>query len=415
MHVLIVNQYGLPTGVPGITRHGDLGAYLVDRGHDVTVIASRFNYLTRVRSRSAPTESHGGVSFRWLDTGSYRENDRQRLRSMISFTWRSIVAGLRLRHRPDVVLASSPHLLTGFAGVVLARRYRVPFVFEVRDLWPSVLVDLGAVRRGTIVHRALEWLERACYRWADRIVVVPPHADRRVTEAGVDAAKCVHIPNATTVGSGLAGPAEPLPESLEDVFRRAGDRDVVLYAGAQGVSNGLDVVLDAMDVLRTDDPTIYGRVAIVLIGDGGRHGALVADARQRGHDHVFFHPPIGKPAVGEALVRASFLLVSFADAPTYDYGLSPNKLFDYLAAARPVLLASRLSDTPVDEAAAGRRFEPGSGRSLALCIADLVRTPADQRRLMGERGRELVRRRYTVEATGERLNGLLESLVGGQS
>jgi glycosyltransferase involved in cell wall biosynthesis len=404
MHLLIVNQYGLPTGTPGITRHGDLGAELARRGHEVTVIASRFNYLTRSRSDGRTSEDHGGVRFRWLDTGSYRGNDRQRARSMLKFTARATAVGLRLPRRPDVVIASSPHLLVGLSGAAIARRYRVPFLFEVRDLWPSILVDLGAVRAGSIGHRALERLERLTYRLADRIITVPPHADRRVAELGADAAKCVHIPNATALDASVEA---PLPSSLADILDRCEGRDVLLYAGAQGVSNGLDVVLDMLDLMRRDDPATYGRLAVVLVGDGGEHDALVASASGRGHDYLFFHAPVEKAAIPAALRRASFLLVSFSDAPTYDYGLSPNKLFDYMSARRPVLLASRLLDTPVDEARAGRCFVPGSPASLADAVRWLVETPAAERAAMGDRGADLVRRRYTIPATADQLEALL--------
>ena len=411
MHLVIVNQYGLPAGASGITRHGDLGAELVRRGHDVTVIAARFNYLTRASGAAGASanESHSGVRFRWLDTGSYRTNDRQRLRSMLSFTLRSIWSGLRLHPRPDVIMASSPHLLVGLSGLVLARRYRVPLVFEIRDLWPSALVDLGAIRRGGLAHRALELLERLCYRLADRIVIVPPHADLRVREMGSDPRRCVHIANASDLDAGVSA---PVPDTLEAIFAACGRREILMYAGAQGVSNGLEVVLDALDHLRSTDPTTYERLAVVLIGDGGRHDELVREATERGHPQLYFHPPIDKAAMPGALTRATLLLVAFANADVYRYGLSPNKLFDYLAAGRPVLLASRLDDTPVSEADAGRCYEPGSGRSLAEGIATLLALPSDERVLMGVRGQELVRRRYTIAVTGAQLESVLRELVG---
>jgi len=413
MHLVIINQYGLPAGAPGITRHGDLGAELVRQGHEVTVIASRFNYLTRdagLTHDAGPTNgtdpTHDGVRFVWLDTGSYRGNDRQRLRSMVSYTVRAAWAALRLSPRPDVVLASSPHLLAGLSGMLVARRFRVPFLFEVRDLWPSALVDLGGLRAGSLVHRGLELLERLCYRVADRIIIVPPHADRRVRAMGADPAKCVAIPNALD----RRGPAEPLPGSLETVFSDMGDRAILLYAGAQGVSNGLSLVLDALDVLRADDAATYDRLGVVLIGDGGQHDRLVAAAAARGHANIAFHPPISKGAIPTALARATLLLVSFADAPVYDFGLSPNKLFDYLAAGRPVLLASRLDDTPVAESGAGRTYDPGSAQSLAAGIAALVACPPEERAAMGKRGQALIEERYTIAITGRRLAELLRTV-----
>lgn len=406
MHVVIVNQYGLPKGAPGITRHGDLGAELVRKGHQVTVIASRFNYLTRT-IRSSPIgkdETHSGVRFRWLETGGYRINDRRRLRSMLAFTARSIVAGWRLTPQPDVIVASSPHLLTVVSGFVLSRRHRVPLVVEVRDLWPSALVELGAIRRGGLTHRGLEFLERIAYRVADRIVIVPPHADRRVTELGTSASRCVHIPNAASIDPESDG---AVPSSLAAIFDAAAGHEILLYAGAQGVSNGLDVVIDALDVLRAASPSAYDRLAVILLGDGGEHDRLVALAKSRAHPRLWFHPAIDKDLVPDALRRATLLLVAFADAPVYEYGLSPNKLFDYLAMGRPVILASRLDDDPVSVHGVGRTYEPGSSTSLAHAIDDLLGVSPEERAFMGTRGRRLVTTQYSIAATGAQLERLL--------
>jgi len=409
MHLLIVNQYGLPAGRAGITRHGDLGAELVKRGHEVTVIASRFNYLTRQSDPGhARLERHAGVIFRWLDTATYATNDRRRLRSMIEFTIRATWHGIQMRHRPDIVLASSPHLLTGLAGVAIARRYRVPLLFEVRDLWPAVLVDLGAIRKGGAAHRALARLERFCYAQADRIVTVPPHGDRRVAEVGMDPGKCVHIPNATTLDEVAA---TPLPSSMNEIFAQIGERDVLLYAGAQGIANGLDTLLAALEHLRAAHRSVYERIAVVLIGGGADHDRLVQIARQRSLINVHFHPPIDKATIPSALERADFLLVSVADSSVYTYGMSPNKLFDYMWAGRPVLLSSRLDDTPVNEADAGRCFSPGSPESLATELRTMVGMSAAEREAMGERGRRLVLERFTISATAGMLDELLHDVT----
>jgi glycosyltransferase involved in cell wall biosynthesis len=414
MHVVIVNQYGLPKGAPGITRHGDLGAELVRKGHQVTVIASRFNYLTRTQRSSAigNDETHSGVRFRWLDTGGYRGNDRRRLRSMLAFTARSILAGWRLTPHPDVVIASSPHLLTVISGLVLSRRHRVPLVLEVRDLWPSALVDLGGIRAGGLTHRALEFLERFGYRVADRIVIVPPHADRRVAELGTSPSRCVHIPNAASIDPESAA---SVPGSLATIFDAAAGHDVLLYAGAQGVSNGLDVVVSALDVLRATSPSVYDRLAVILVGDGGEHAHLVALADASAHPRLWFHPAIDKDLVPDALRRATLLLVAFADAPVYEYGLSPNKLFDYLAMGRPVILATRLDDDPVTVNGVGRTYEPGSGASLAEAIEDLLGRSPEERASMGERGRRLVASQYSIGATGAQLERLLCGVIGPPS
>ncbi|MCV0403172.1 MAG: glycosyltransferase family 4 protein [Chloroflexi bacterium] len=412
MHLLIVNQYGLPAGWSGITRHGDLGAELVRRGHRVTVLASRFNYMTRTADRDrAERESHRGVEFRWLHSAPYANNDGRRTRSMVEFMLRSTMAGMRRQTRPDVVIGSSPHLLAGVSALAIARRHRIPFLFEVRDLWPSALVDLGALEPGGRTHRALSAVERRLYRSATSIITVPPHADRRVAEVGEDASKCVHVPNAIALGKKSDHEPHDVPETLSRVLDGEAGRFITMYTGAHGISNGLDTVLDAVIRLRESDAPTFDRLAIVLLGDGAERTRLQRRAAEARLPHVHFHPPIPKASIPATLARADALLVNFADAPVYEYGLSPNKLFDYMAARRPVLLATRLTDTPIHERGSGMAFEPGNPDSLARALARMVAMSAAEREAMGVRGRQTVAERYTIEKTTDVLEGMLRAVV----
>lgn len=410
VHVLIVNQYALPAGAPGITRHGDLGAELARRGHSVTVLASSLSYLTRThRGRKRGPQGIAGVTFHWLTTGSYTQNDSRRTRSMVQFGMRAILTGVALGRRPDVVIGSSPQLLAALSAWVIARRYGCPFLFEVRDPWPSALVDLGAIRAGGLTHRLLEWVERFLYRQADRIITVMEHADRRVEEVGEDSAKAVHIPNASTVPE----QEERLPESLDTLLEHevAENRTIVIYAGAHGVSNGLSDVLDALEALRNADRDAYERVALVFIGAGPAKPSLQAKAASDHHVHVHFHDAVGKPVLFSALRRADFVLVHFAQADFKRYGMSANKLFDAMAVAKPVLLATPLADTPVDTVECGIRYEPGNVQSLAETLAQAIRMPPDQRLEMGQRGQAEMCSRYSLDVTGRQLDELIRDVA----
>jgi glycosyltransferase involved in cell wall biosynthesis len=410
MHVLIVNQYALPQGSAGITRHGDLGARLVESGHRVTVIASRYNYLTR--DRPAKRSAHDGVQFRWLATGEYAANDRRRVRSMVDFMFRAMRAGIRMPRPPDVVIGSSPQLLAGLSALAIARRWRVPFIFEVRDPWPSALVDLGALKEGGLAHRSLERIERLLYARADRIITVMAHADRRVSEAGEDASKCVYIPNAVSMPAAGQVPAA-LQQSI-GAARRAG-RILVLYAGAHGPSNGLTDIMEGLAVLRSRDPDTYSRISLLFIGDGSEKASLVARAAREGHENVHFHDAIDKPDLMAALGLADFALVHFARAEFKGYGMSANKLFDAMAVGVPVLLASPLADTPVDSVRCGIRYEPGSAPGLAYALQAAARTTPEERREMGQRGRTEAAERYDIRVTGRQLEKLLLEVVSART
>lgn len=373
------------------------------------VIASRFNYLTREEwgnGRSPSEEVHSGVRFAWLDTGTYRKNDRSRIRSMLSYLARASVAGLRAKNRPDIVLASSPHLLAGVAGALVAAWHRVPFVFEVRDLWPAILVDLGAIRSGSWAHRALEMLERWLYRRARLVIFVPPQGQRRLAELGLAHKHSIHIPN----GADLLGEAEALPDTLESMMSSLEGRRVLMYTGAHGIANDLATVIRALDELRVRWPAVYEGMATVFIGDGSEKPALARLIEAGNHTAAFMHSPVSKAAIPAALRHADALLVSVAPAVAHSYGLSPNKLYDYMAAGRPVLVASHVP-TLADVSGAGVRYEPGDAVGLAEAIVSLFTSDETERTAMGTRARTAVEQEFGLEAVADRLEASLNGIL----
>ena len=408
MHVLVINQYALPAGSAGITRHADIGGELVRRGHDVTVVASDYDYLRRRSGGSRqPSEiTASGVRFLWFQTGSYSANDRSRVRSILRFTWKASWAAARLRPRPDVIIASSPHPLAGLAAGIASVTRRIPWVFEARDIWPAALVDLGAIRSGSLTHRGLEMVERFAYGSSRRVVFVPPHGERRLSELGMNARKAVHIPN----GTNLTTDARPVPATLQKLLDRARGKFVLAYTGAMGVPNGMDTAIDGMERLRARDPAASDAAALLMIGGGVYRDTLIQQARERGLENVLFHQPIEKAAIGPVLAQADACLMQTSASAHFHYGLSPNKLFDYLAAARPILISAD-EPTIVDEVDAGIRYPPGDSEAFADAVLRLMRTPPAEREAMGQRGRELAQTRYSITAIADQYEHLLEEVI----
>ena len=408
MHVLFLNQYALPAGSAGITRHADIGAELVKRGHRVTIVASDYDYLhRRPGGRQRRSElMDDGVRFIWLQTGTYAGNDSSRVRSMARYTWKAFWAAIRLKPRPDVIVASSPHPLVGISGAVAAACLRIPWIFEARDFWPSALVDLGAIKRGGLTHRALLALERLCYRWSARVVVVPPRGHLRLEELGLDPGKARHVPNGTEPrqSPGI------LPDELQGMFGQLAGSFVITYTGALGVPQSFESALDGMAHLSQDEPGASANVALLLIGGGVRRTALMDHARELGLANVLFHGPVEKAAVAAALARSDACLVQLGRLDTFRYGLSPNKLFDYFGRGKPVLIAAEYP-TVVDEARAGIRFQPGDPDAFADAVLQLMRTPEVEREAMGARGRKMVATRYSIPAIAEVYEGVLREVV----
>lgn len=390
--LLALNHFANPYDAPGGTRLLELTERL--EGWDTTIVAANRNLFTQGRQPPATD------TFRTVWTPPYGGNDATRILNWAVFAVGALVTGLRLP-RPEVVYASSPHLLTGLAGWAIASIRRARFVLEIRDLWPQILVDMGRIRAGSLTHRLVRGLEQFLYRRADAIVVLAQGAAQAIAEDGVPSERIWFIPNA-------ADPADFEPTaSREELRRRYGfDGVTILYAGAHGPANGLDFVLDAAADVARDLP----QVRFVLVGDGLAKPALMARAARRRLTNVVFLEAVPKNEVPDLLAATDAGLHVLADLPLFLYGVSPNKLFDYMAAGLPVLTntAGEVGEI-VKGNDAGIVVEPAQ---LASGVRQLVAAGPERRRRWGRNGRRYAAQERNRSLMAARLGELLEQLTG---
>lgn len=391
-NVVVFNHFAVTKGHAGGTRHVELFDLLADEWDYMLVAADR-----NLFSRESVHATSG--AFRSVRTTPYRGNGPGRILNWVSYSVSAFVVGVR-QPQLDVVYASSPHLLAGLAGFILARIRRAGFVLEIRDLWPQILVDMGRMRSTSISYRILRSLELFLYHRADEIVVL--------TEGSRDAirADCPGASTITLVPNG-SDPAMFAIDAERSMLRQRYGMDglVLVYAGAHGPANGLELVLDAAERVRTDLPD----VSFVLVGDGVEKPALVAEAKMRRLTNVQFHDPIPKSEVPSLLRAADVGLHVLADVPLFRYGVSPNKLFDYMAAGLPVVTnCPGEVERVVHRADAGVAVEPTK-------LEDAVRVVAaasdDQLEAWGQGGQDYVKRHLSREILAHRLAGVLDRVV----
>jgi glycosyltransferase involved in cell wall biosynthesis len=401
MRLLWINQFAVLPRDGGGTRHFEMARELVRRGWHVTVMASDFHLhrrdYTRRPSESATeaiVENVDGVEFRWLWAAPYRANNWRRAWNWWSFA-SSVRRDSRALPKPDVVIGSSPQLFAARAGRSVARAARVPFILEVRDLWPESLVAAGG-RQGT-GYRLMNRVATGLYRDADQIIVLARGVEDYLAGKGVPRQKCVHIPNGVDINGFQVAPSTRDPAKPF----------TLVYAGAHGPANGLEHLLDAAELLGPD-----AGVRFVLVGDGPAKQRLRDDAAARGLRTIEFVDSVPKPRLMAMLTAADAGLMLLREAPLFAFAVSPNKLFDYLAAAIPVVcnvpgeVAGLLA-----EARAGIQTTDSRGAALAEAITRLKRMDADTRREMGLAGRRWVERERSREVLGQRLDASLKELV----
>ncbi len=392
--MLVLNHFALPPGRPGGTRHVELCGAL--RGWDRTILAGGRDLFTdqpqeRIGDRFVPV---------WVPRA--RGGSAGRVLGWVAYCFTATLAGLRAPG-VTVVYASSPHLLAGLAGWVVARVRRVPFVLEVRDLWPRILADMGTLAPTSWLYRSLERLERFLYRRASRVVVLAEGSRTPVMQAGVAPERIVFLPNG-------ADPDAFTPPAPRAVLRAdegfAADEVVAVYAGAHGVANGLDLVLDAAPELARRVP----QLRIVLVGEGTEKARLWSRAHAEGLANVTFLDARPKEAMPALLGAADIGLHVLADVELFRYGVSPNKLFDYAAAGLPVV-----TNTPgevaglVAEAGCGVAVGPDELADGLELVAD---ASADQRTEWGRSGRAWLAANRSRSVLGARWEALLDEVAG---
>jgi glycosyltransferase involved in cell wall biosynthesis len=405
--VWIVNQYALPPSASGGTRHYSLARALAARGTEAEIFCSTRNYLTGAVIAEPGTRDCAGVTFTFVDTGGARAVGRRagRLATMLGFARGFRRVARARRDPPDVVVGSTPSPIGAWVAAREARRRRVPFVLEVRDLWPRTLLDLGGLSPWHPAVWLFAWLERALYRRADRIITLLPLAERHIRTVYPGAAPVIWIPNGVDLelarGHGGTAAADARPN--DGAF-------TVLYAGAHGPANALDAVLDAAALLQRRQAR---RFCFLFVGDGHDKPRLQARAASEGLDSVRFHDPVPKAEIYDLMAGADALVVNMNRGNLYRFGISFNKLYDYLAVGRPVVSGTDAVNDPVAEAGAGITVPANDAEAIAAALERLASASPAERAAMGARGRAFVAEHHDIERLAARFDETMHAAAGG--
>ena len=379
MRILFLSHYFPPEGNAPASRTWAHARRWASNGHDVTVVTCNPHHPTGIlypgyrNSRWRRVGEMDGVRvvrvWTWLaaNAGTWR-----RLANYLSYLATALLAGLCER-RPDVIVATSPQFFCGWAGALLGGIRRVPFVLEVRDLWPASIAAVGALRSRTLL-RLVAVLERGLYQAAVRIVTVGEGYRDALLARGCAREHISIVTNGVDHAVFHPRPRDPqLARRLAVV-----DRFVVVYCGTIGMAHGLEVVVRAAERLRAEGRR---QIVFVLAGAGARLAALRDQVARRQLDNVVFSGQIDPAAVPAMLALADVCLVHLRRAPAFETVL-PSKMLEAAAMARPIVLGVRgRAQRFVEAAGCGLCIEPEDERELAAAILRLAADPELRARL----------------------------------
>jgi glycosyltransferase involved in cell wall biosynthesis len=403
MHFLLIHQGFATPNEPGGTRHFELASGAVEQGHQFTVIASDISYITGqgsgIRQSKADTTIDGVRVLRAFTPRTLRGGFAGRLFCFISFAASSLIKALGIG-KIDVVLGTSPPIFQSVSAWIVSLVRRRPFLLEVRDLWPEFVIDMGLLKNRFLI-RGSRWLEKFLYSRAAHVMVNSPAYVDYLTGKGVEQERITLLPNG-------ADPAMFDPASdgagVRDQLKLNG-KFIVVYAGALGPANDLDLLLDAAQELRTDS-----RICFLIVGDGKERERLQATAELRRLENVLFAGAQPKREMRSFLASADACVAVLQNIPMFRMTY-PNKVFDYMAAGRPVVLAiDGVIREVVETAGAGIYTAPGDAKSLAEAVRFLA-CHKDQRDTMSRNGRSCVEREFNRARHTQQFVDLLQEVA----
>ena len=409
MNILLINHYaGSP--VHGMEyRPYYLAREWVRLGHTVQIVASAQSHVRSHQPHLMPNDRFDeiidGIQYTWYATPLYVGNGIGRGRNMASFVSRLYREGRHLAEvfKPDIVIASSTYPMDIWPAHRIAKLAKAKLVFEVHDLWPLSPMELGGMSKWHPFIMLVQAAEHFAYRHADVVVSMLPVVREYMESHGMASNKLNIVPNGVDPSEWLADAPE-LEAVANDVLAnlKAQGQFIVGYAGTHGVANALDTFLDSAKLMSEE------KIAFVLVGGGPEKSSLKKRVQAVGLHNVTFIDPVKKEHIPALLQWFDIAYIGWHKQPLYRFGIAPNKLMDYMMAARLVLHAVEAGNDPVSEAGCGLTVQPEDPQAVAQGIRALLALSEDERLVMGQHGREYILRHHTYPVLAQKFLEILE-------
>jgi glycosyltransferase involved in cell wall biosynthesis len=396
MNILVINHYA------GSTRHGMefrpfyLAREWVRAGHKVQIVAASHSHIRANQPKlvgAVLDETIEGIDYRWYATPAYQGNGVGRVKNLLAFMWALWRDARRLAQhfKPDVVIASSTYPMDIWPARRISKLAKAKLVFEVHDLWPLSPIALGGMSPSHPFIRLCQAAENAAYRHADIVVSMLPNVADYVRDKGLEPSRLVIVPNGIAVDDWQTGLGTPLRNDVQQAIEvaRVSGCKLVGYAGTHGRPNALDTLLDAAALMHGEP------VQFLLVGDGHDRERLTGRVQSEGLFNVHMFPPIQKSQIPAFLEQIDAAYLGAPRQPLYRFGVSPNKMIDYMMAEVPILYAIEAGNNPVAEAGCGLTVLAEDPKALATAISELCASSPERLKRMGENGKSYALDKHT--------------------
>ena len=408
-NIWIINQHANTPEMPGHTRQYEIAEGLYKKNWNIDIFSSDFNLSKRKfyflkNFEFCKSENIRGINWHWLRVFPYKKNNWRRYINIFSFSLHlffklliNISYESLFKKSPQIIVASSPQLPAAFTSLLIAKIFKKPFVLEIRDLWPQVLIDQGGRNSSSFFIKVLTFMEKFLYKNACHIIVLAKGSKKYIQEkGGLEISWLPNGPNLKEFRSKFID-KEPEEFTFSEPFR-------IYYTGAHGEANSLHTIIDAARILE-QLPIVF-----ILIGDGPEKNNLIEYSK--GLKNVIFKDPVPKNQITYILKDANAVLITLKNVKLFQYGVSPNKLYDAYALSKPVITnVPGDINNEVKEHNLGVTAKPENPKDLADAIKQLFQKSPEERKQIARNARNIAEKTYSREIIIERYNDILKNIL----
>lgn len=409
MEIWIFNHYAQDNTIPGGTRHFDLARHLIAQGHNVTIFSAGFHYTLLKETADYQNKTYSvdivdGVKFIRVKTYKYKVNNIKRLLNMASYALRLnfLIPKINL-NKPEVIIGTTIHPFAPLVAYKFSKKYNTPFVFEIRDLWPQTLIDMGVWRKNDLISIFFRFIEGFTVKRSSGIISLSPKTAEYLKDKYNYSEGC-YIPNGVDIESIASNVNLPeiSPTISEVQALKNRGKFLCIFVGAIVRSNNIGMFIDTAKKINNDD------VFIVLVGQGQERVRYERAAIDKGLKNIIFLDPVEKRLVPKLLNLADALLLI---QDNVQWG-SSNKLYDYLAAGKPIITSLYAShNNIIEDIECGYASRHGDGSDMARKIDELRRLSPSSRRDMAHRAFSYVSRNHDTSLMAKKLESYLKELL----
>ncbi|HOU95416.1 MAG TPA: glycosyltransferase family 4 protein [Bacteroidales bacterium] len=385
----------------------------IKRGHEVFILAASFSHLRYINPRVKSTftdEIIDGIHYKWIKTPSYNGNGFKRVMHIFLYNLKLWIYAGRIAKEinPDVVIASGVTPLDFSGCYRIARKANAKIIYEVGDLWPLTPIELGGYSKYHPFIIVMQWAENYAYKHCDSVISLLPNSLNYMVLHGLTSEKFNYIPNGINIDEWEN--KEDIPFEYESIIKmlKLQGKTLVAYTGSHGVANALDCLIDVANLLKNED------IVFFLVGSGSEKENLKRKANILQLNNLYFLDPISKKSIPSFLEMIDILYIGLKRQPLFRFGISPNKLFDYMMAGKPIVQAIDAGNNIVKDANCGVYVEPENVEEISSAILKIKSLAHEEREQMGNNGKEYVIEKHSYNILVNNFLNVIKKVCQGK-